>query len=49
MMIFEVLGFLCGVVAISTAWGLLLRHDRDRVLDGFYNRRSLRSHPTRRA
>lgn len=40
-MIFEALGFLCGVSAIALAWSLLLRHDRDRVLDGFQRRRSL--------
>ena len=39
-MFFEVLGFLSGVTAIGTAWMLLLRHDRSKVLSNFYSGRA---------
>lgn len=42
-MFFEVLGFLSGVAAIGTAWMLLLRHERFKVLSGFYSSQASRS------
>jgi hypothetical protein len=41
-MFFEVLGFLSGVAAIGTAWMLLLRHDRLRVMSSLTAARASR-------
>jgi hypothetical protein len=41
-MFFEVLGFLSGVATIGTAWMLLLRHERFKVLGSFYANRTAR-------
>ncbi len=41
-MFFEVLGFLSGAAAIGTAWMLLLRHERFRVLGSFHANRAPR-------
>jgi hypothetical protein len=37
-MIFELMGFVSGVAAIGTIWMLFLRHERGRVLQGFYTK-----------
>ncbi|WP_373503219.1 hypothetical protein [Aestuariivirga sp.] len=38
-MFFEIAGFLSGVAGIAVAFGLLLRHQRERVISGFYRDR----------
>lgn len=35
-MVFELIGFVSGVGAIGAAWLLLLRHERFKVMNGFY-------------
>lgn len=35
-MILELFGFVSGVGAIGAAWMLLLRHERFKVISGFY-------------
>jgi len=35
-MVFELFGFVSGVGAIGAAWILLLRHERFKVINGFY-------------
>ncbi len=35
-MVFEALGFVTGVAVIGAAWMMLLRHERWKVLSGFY-------------
>ena len=41
-MVFEIAGFICGMAGIGVAWALLLRHERDHVLDAFYRRDRMR-------
>jgi hypothetical protein len=48
-MFFEVLGFVSGGAAIGTAWMLLLRHERWKVVDGFYSGKPSRSAGNRNA
>ena len=42
-MVFELIGFLSGVATIGLAWMLLLRHERFKVINGFYAERRNRA------
>ena len=41
-MFFEAVGFVTGAGMMGAAWMLLLRRDRQRVLNGFYGRDAAR-------
>ena len=38
-MFFEIVGFVSGMAGIGVAFGLLLKHERERVIGGFYRDR----------
>ena len=43
-MVLELFGFVFGVGGIGLAWVVLLRHERFKVINGFYADRRSRSH-----